>query len=159
MNKYSVLILTVCILIAAMLTSCAGTRQAVVENWLASAEQHAKRDFSGRWYPENTGNYWLPSTGPIILSQTQAKIKGMFGDFEVMGVVNDNEVVLFGLQYGVVYYTWHLTYLPKAATMMGKQCDGYILKRNSYCHNIVIRPENRKAINLIQSEVVVDTVQ
>jgi len=146
MNKHRLAPFTFCVLVAAVLTSCGGTKQAVVEEWMAMAPQHATKDFSGRLRPENWGTTWMPSYGPMLLSQTQAKLNGMFGDYELVGVVNDNEIVLFGLLQGVCYYTWHLTYLPKTDSIIGKQCDGFQTKKNHKCYNVSLRPEIGKSV-------------
>jgi hypothetical protein len=113
------------ILLFSALAGCGWTKQGSVEQWISSAPQHSVMDFTGRWQVNTSSSEWVVSWAPMFLNQSQARVTGIYGEYELMGVVNNNEIIFFGLQKGLVYLTWHLTYHPKLKALMGKQCDGY----------------------------------
>jgi len=87
--------------------------------------QEAVYDFSGEWLINPAKSTWMISYAPMQLKQMETRIIGTFDAYGILGVVNRERVILFGLREDVVYYTWHLTLVPGAKELVGKQCEGF----------------------------------
>lgn len=125
------------------MTSCY-TNRGEVNEWIAKAPMDATEDFSGRWQVDTESLGWVPSgANRMFLMQDGSRLSGTFEGYDLLGVVDGNAIVLFGLREDVVYFTWHLNYSPSQKAFLGRQCEGYIpvLKPRGYStamsvHNI-----------------------
>ena len=127
------------------ITACGSTIYGpTAEAWLDSVAQKSPYDLSGRWKgPEGIGaHYWgydNDSFCTMVLIQKGTKITGTYGEYELIGAVDRDNVFLVALSRDVVYFTWHFTYSAKAKSLSGKMCDGYCPKVKPYCYNLTLK--------------------
>lgn len=108
------------------MTSCY-TNRGEVSQWIAGAPNNATQDFSGRWQVDTESLGWIPSeANRMFLTQDGSRLTGTFEGYDLLGVVNGDAIVLFGLRQDLVYFTWHLNYNPSREAFLGKQVEGYI---------------------------------
>jgi len=126
--------------VALLLFLAAGcsTRLETARRWMESTPQRATMDFTGRWAPDSTGCGWVPTWDPMLVIQNGTRVKGFFGEYELLGVVKTNRLVVFGVLDGRVHYTWHLEYEDKLRALLGKQCAGYQPEEGHSCTRILL---------------------
>ena len=71
----------------------------------------------------------------MFLMQDGSRLTGSFEGYELLGVVNGNAVVLFGVRQEAVYFTWHLNYSPSGEAFLGKQAEGYVPVLEPYAYS------------------------
>jgi len=133
------------VVLAAGLAGCGkSVTRDTAESWLGSLGGSSKHNVTGTWeLPSGYGySYWggVYHTGPqvFVLVQDGTKISGNFNEYEIIGRISGEEVFLVGLYENVVYFTWHLRLVPKANSLVGKQCDGYYPQVEPHCYAITL---------------------
>ena len=97
-----------------------------VKQWIETAPQSPEQDFSGRWQVDTETLGWTPGNNRMFLQQDRGRLSGSFEGYDLLGVVEGNKVILFGLREDVVYFTWQMTYGPDSQTLTGRQCESFV---------------------------------
>ncbi|MFC1888469.1 hypothetical protein ACFL4G_01810 [Thermodesulfobacteriota bacterium] len=113
--------------------------------WLDSMKMGKSSPYNvtGNWKGPSGGLSYIPyrgyvdtSFGAMMLIQDGTTITGTYNEYDLIGTIGEEKVFLVAVYDEVVYYTWHLRYLPDSDAMTGKMCDGYYPSVESHCTNL-----------------------
>ena len=83
------------------------------ENGWTTCGTKAQLTVMTEWQVDKESLGWVPSgANRMFLMQDGSRLSGTFEGYDLLGVVDGNAIVLFGLREDVVYFSWHLNYNP-----------------------------------------------